>query len=176
MTGDPDLDGPHWRFALAFYSRPGVQEACLRLQDEAGLDVVFLIAALHIAMATGQPPSHAELAAAFAGIAGWREASVLPLRAGRRALKELRSDVPDPRREAFRNRVKVLELEAEQIELAALAARLGRDGTPTSGSPGRQPLSELIGEVFAAQSLEAPRAELAGAVGVIADAAASIRP
>lgn len=175
MTGDLDLDGPHWRFALAFYGRPGVQEACLRLQDEAGLDVVFLIATLHVAMATGQPPSHAELAAAFAGIAGWRDAAVLPLRTARRALKALRSDVPDAQRDVFRARVKALELEAEQIELAALAARLAGKRRAAPKPVGRDQLHQLVSVVFAAQGLEPPGTGLADAVETIIDATLTVR-
>ncbi|MCE8017423.1 TIGR02444 family protein [Halomonas sp. MCCC 1A17488] len=34
---------PLWDFALAFYARPGVEAACLRLQDEAGVDVCELL-------------------------------------------------------------------------------------------------------------------------------------
>ncbi|MDN7132193.1 TIGR02444 family protein [Halomonas sp. MC140] len=30
---------PLWDFALAFYAKPGVEAACLTLQDEAGIDV-----------------------------------------------------------------------------------------------------------------------------------------
>ncbi|WP_235040771.1 TIGR02444 family protein [Vreelandella profundi] len=34
---------PLWDFALAFYAKPGVEAACLTLQDEAGLDVCEML-------------------------------------------------------------------------------------------------------------------------------------
>jgi len=34
---------PFWDFSLAVYRRPGVAAACLRLQDEAGVDVNLLL-------------------------------------------------------------------------------------------------------------------------------------
>ncbi|XKH60106.1 TIGR02444 family protein [Halomonas sediminis] len=34
---------PLWDFALKWYSRPGVEAACLRLQEEAGVDVCELL-------------------------------------------------------------------------------------------------------------------------------------
>lgn len=34
---------PLWDFALAFYAKPGIEEACLTLQEEAGLDVCELL-------------------------------------------------------------------------------------------------------------------------------------
>ncbi|KFC50074.1 hypothetical protein DK37_21675, partial [Halomonas sp. SUBG004] len=34
---------PLWDFALALYARPGVEQACLTLQDEAGVDVCELL-------------------------------------------------------------------------------------------------------------------------------------
>ena len=39
----PDLEAECWAFALAIYARPGVAEACLTLQNEAGLDVMLLL-------------------------------------------------------------------------------------------------------------------------------------
>ncbi|GGC92058.1 TIGR02444 family protein [Vreelandella lutescens] len=34
---------PLWDFALALYAKPGVEQACLTLQDEAGIDVCELL-------------------------------------------------------------------------------------------------------------------------------------
>ena len=34
---------PLWDFALALYAKPGVEQACLTLQDEAGVDVCELL-------------------------------------------------------------------------------------------------------------------------------------
>ena len=39
----PDLEAECWAFALAIYAEPGVAEACLTLQNEAGVDVMLHI-------------------------------------------------------------------------------------------------------------------------------------
>ena len=39
----PDLEAECWAFALAIYAKPDVAEACLALQDEAGVDVMMLL-------------------------------------------------------------------------------------------------------------------------------------
>ena len=39
----PELEAECWAFALAIYARPGVAEACLALQNEAGVDVMLLL-------------------------------------------------------------------------------------------------------------------------------------
>jgi uncharacterized protein (TIGR02444 family) len=45
-----EMDGPHWRFSLAVYGRAGVPPACLKLQDNLGLDVNMLLLALFFVM------------------------------------------------------------------------------------------------------------------------------
>ncbi len=42
-TGALVLDSALWKYALVFYAREGVSDACLPLQDEAGVDIVELI-------------------------------------------------------------------------------------------------------------------------------------
>jgi uncharacterized protein (TIGR02444 family) len=37
-----ELEADSWAFALAIYAKPGVAEACLTLQNEAGVDVMIL--------------------------------------------------------------------------------------------------------------------------------------
>ena len=34
---------PFWRFSLRFYRQPEVADACIRLQEEAGIDVNLLL-------------------------------------------------------------------------------------------------------------------------------------
>lgn len=170
MTASPDLDGPHWRFAVGLYRRPGVQDACLALQEALGLDVVLLMAALHAATARGAPDRRA-IAAAFASVRTWREGSVLPLREARRRLKGLASAVPADLRDGLRNRIKALELEAEQVELAVLAAdfasrpagALAQDAAALAG---------VVRDVIAAQGLDAASEAADGPVRTIADAIA----
>lgn len=124
------MTNPFWEFSLAFYGRPGVAPACLRLQDEGGADVNIALFLLWRAR-SGVRLCEQDLACADALVAGWRERIVEPLRAMRRRLKT------DPMLDgdgAFRAGVKAVELEAERLEQDALF-RAAPDLGGTPGSP-----------------------------------------
>lgn len=117
-----------WRFARALYAAPGVQDACLTLQDAFGENVPFALFAVWAARRGGM--SNAAATSAAADDAAWSAASVAPLRAIRRALKPRLAAFAAlglPEAEAFRARIKALELEAEWLELALLARRAAQD-------------------------------------------------
>jgi uncharacterized protein (TIGR02444 family) len=124
VSADAELDGPHWRFALEFYAKPGVGEACLRLQDACGVDVNVLLVAIYAAARLGRTIGPAEIASLDAAAAPWRTRAVLPLRRLRRDLKGGVEETEAAEAEALREGVKALELKAEQIEQAILARRL----------------------------------------------------
>ena len=42
-TTDPGRGSPFWQFSLRFYRLPGVAEACIELQEQAGVDVNLLL-------------------------------------------------------------------------------------------------------------------------------------
>jgi hypothetical protein len=63
-----------------------------------------------------------DVAAVEARIAPWREATVIPLRGVRRALRTPPDLVAPSNAEAFRNRVKAIELEAERLQQEAMFA------------------------------------------------------
>jgi uncharacterized protein (TIGR02444 family) len=113
-----ELEGPVWKFALEFYRRPGISDACLTLQDECDVDVVQLIVVLFASRILGRNLSAAELSEMRERSSDWREMTVLPLRRIRRALKPLRPEFPQDEKEHFRARIKTAELLAEQIQLA----------------------------------------------------------
>lgn len=106
-----------WEFALAVYARPGVEGACLRLQ-EAGADVCLVLTALWL--------DHRGCALAARGLERlqaaaehWQDTVVRPLRQLRQAWK-----VPagaDEDLAALREQLKGLELAAEREQLARLA-------------------------------------------------------
>ena len=77
---------PLWRFSLELYRAPGVADACIRLQDEAGVDVNMLFFLLWNASLKRQF-SLADVKAADGVVAAWRETAVIPIRQIRRALK-----------------------------------------------------------------------------------------
>ena len=137
-AGTPASQGsPFWRFSLRFYRQPQVADACIALQEEAGVDVNLLLFLLW--HATKQRAfAAADVAALEARIGGWREATVVPLRAVRRALKSPPALVAPGTAEAFRTRIKAVELEAERLQQEALyeLAQSSRLGQPAA-SPAR---------------------------------------
>lgn len=104
-----------WQWALETYARPGVAEACLRLQDEHGQNTCFLLWAVH---AAARDPDLLARAAAVAR--AWDGAAVIPLREVRRALKAPLEPVDDQARLALRDRVKAVEQAAERLLLETL--------------------------------------------------------
>lgn len=129
-----------WRFSLRFYALPKVSEACLRLQDEAGLNVNLVLwccwRALH-----GDELNPGKVRAAMARIAPWSRTVTVPLRMLRRQMKSgSASGVPAALREALYRRLKAAELEAERAEQALLCCCSPR-GTPVPEFE-RRPLAE----------------------------------
>lgn len=147
-----DLDGPLWRFALKFYGLPGVAEACLTLQDEAGLDVIQLLAATYADLVLRRPLSAEDVAGLGRQTAEWRAATVLPLREIRRVLKPPRDGFPEER-SLLRDKVKAAELLAEQIQLAMTEQWLGRR-EPRPGLPMQEVLGLLLSRDGAQQGSE----------------------
>lgn len=108
-----------WSFSLAVYAAPGVADACLTAQDDAGADVNLLLWAAWLA-AQGHDLTAAELTEAIAATVPWRRDVVQPLRAIRRRLKSGPSPAPSPAAESLRAQVKSAELEAERLQQAVL--------------------------------------------------------
>lgn len=116
----PPQGSPLWRFSLDLYRAPGFADACIRLQDEAGVDVNLLFFLLWNASLKKQFAA-ADVAATDGHVAGWRNTVVIPIREIRRALKDAPL-LPDPGVvEDYRTRIKGLELEAERLEHEALS-------------------------------------------------------
>jgi uncharacterized protein (TIGR02444 family) len=108
-------DSPFWRFSLGFYRQPGVADACIELQDQAGVDVNILLFLLWNAT-LDRTLSQASVAELEAKIGPWRDATVVPIRALRRALRTPPPVVDAGAAEAFRTRIKGVELEAERLQ------------------------------------------------------------
>jgi len=131
----PPEASPFWRFSLRLYRQPGVAEACIALQDRAGVDVNLLLFLLWQATHK-RALSMAEVEAIEQRIAPWREATVIALRAVRRALRSPPALVAPAAAELFRTRIKAVELEAERLQQEAMfelarAAALGREVAST---------------------------------------------
>lgn len=112
-----------WTWAVAAYEAPGVAEACLSLQDHNEQNIPLLLWAAWVAV-TGRRPDEETIEAACDAARAYDTVVVAPLRAVRRTLKAPIPDVDNDHREALRQQVKALELDAERrlmLELEALA-------------------------------------------------------
>jgi uncharacterized protein (TIGR02444 family) len=108
-----------WRFSLRFYRQPKVADACIALQEQAGVDVNLLLFLLWHATYKREL-SAAEVAELEGRIGPWRNATVVPLRAVRRALKSPPGLVAPAAAELFRTKIKAVELEAERLQQEAM--------------------------------------------------------
>src|ERR1700724_1490407 len=106
-TAPASSGSPFWRFSLQFYRLPGVAEACIELQEEAGADVNLLLFLLwHGAL--GRVLSAAEVELLEQKIAAWRNQTVIPLRSIRRALKSPPGLIEAGAAEVLRTRIKAV--------------------------------------------------------------------
>jgi len=120
-TDSLQYDNEFWRFSLAIYGQAEVAEECLALQKALGIDVNLLLfcAWLGTRAVTFNAKDIADAATA---VGAWHDNVVRPLRGVRQWIKTLN-------REEFgslRERVKKIELDAEQIEQAILFAYSAR--------------------------------------------------
>jgi uncharacterized protein (TIGR02444 family) len=120
-AGNLQYDNEFWQFSLAIYGQAEVAEECLALQQALGIDVNLLLFCAWLgtrAVAlTGKDIEEASTA-----VAAWNESVIRPLRGVRHWMKTLKRD----EFESFRERVKGIELGAEQIEQAILFAHSKR--------------------------------------------------
>jgi uncharacterized protein (TIGR02444 family) len=107
-----------WNFSLAVYRARAVQNECLDLQDQFGLDVNLLLLCAYLGAGHGVALTSDDIASARQEVDQWNEDIVKPLRAARRNLKTI--ELPDPHTAQaamqLRAQVKVAELESERIE------------------------------------------------------------
>jgi len=119
-------DNPFWDFSLVVYRKPGVAEACLYLQDDAGVDVNLLLFFCWLAGVRDEALGEAEIRDILRRTTDWRDHVVRPLREVRRWMKGDVEGMPAGPVEALRSQVKRIELESERLQqdmLFALAAQ-----------------------------------------------------
>jgi len=121
MTDTEPKGSPFWRFSLRFYRHQGVADACIALQEQAGVDVNLLLYLLWRAQSR-RAFAVADVASVESRIGPWRDATVIPLRGVRRALKSPPALVDGSTAELFRTRIKAVELEAERLQQEAMFA------------------------------------------------------
>ena len=120
-----------WDGVVAAYERPGIPEACLKLQDEHGQNTSLLLWAAIV-----QPRDEAVLAQAAAAARSWDETALKPLREVRRALKAACPPVADAAREGLREDVKAAELRAERVLVETLETLGGETHSAAGGADG----------------------------------------
>ncbi|MBI1180373.1 MAG: TIGR02444 family protein [Alphaproteobacteria bacterium] len=109
-----------WRFSLDLYGQPGMEAACLDLQERFGADVNLVLYCLWRGRLSGP-----ELVAADTAVRRLRDDITVPLRRMRRALARQGGEA------ALRESIKQAELEAERLEQALL-----QDLSPDRGPAG----------------------------------------
>src|ERR1700733_6296465 len=119
-----DLEADGWAFALHIYGQPGVADACLRLQDEAGVDVMMFLMTVFAAVRHRVLLTPTEIRELDEVCRPWREQIVQPLRALRTRLKSGPLPAPSSATEPFRSTIKAAELAAERLQNQLLAERL----------------------------------------------------
>lgn len=107
-----------WSFALSTYARPGVEAACLRLQEQ-GADVCLLLCGVWLEQ-RGVAAVPARVLALQQLARPWRTQVIEPLRQVRVQWRVMAQQ--DQPLAALRERIKALELEAERELLTRLEA------------------------------------------------------
>ncbi|WP_426041226.1 TIGR02444 family protein [Brevundimonas sp. TWP2-3-4b1] len=147
------MSDPFWDWALKAYAAPGVQEACLQLQDGTGQNVPLLLWAGWTA-ATGRVLDEDAIEGACDCARAWDAAAVTPLRTLRRTLRNTNPDIDNAARESLREAVKVVELAAERHLMAGLEAL-----APSPAGPPR-PAIDALAAVARVWSRVVPRPAL----------------
>jgi uncharacterized protein (TIGR02444 family) len=169
-----ELEGPQWAFAVDLYRRPAVAAACLLLQDAIGADISLLLFVMFAAEIHRTGLERADLENLDNAIAAWRREVIRPLRTIRRRMKTGPEPAPAAATEALLQQIKVAEIRAEQIELAALAQWFDRHLRTGATAPvDRVAVLERLTAFFAAR-LDSPQEghsqEVRAALKTIADA------
>jgi uncharacterized protein (TIGR02444 family) len=123
-----------WDFVVRRYAEPGVEAACLALQDDHGQCVSLLLWRTWT-IASGLAPADDRLASAVETARTWETAILLPLRAVRRRLAHAVPGVEEAPRRRLRQGLLDQELAAERTLVEALAS-LVDPGDPAGASPG----------------------------------------
>ena len=168
QTASSSSGSPFWRFSLQLYRQPGVADDCIALQEGSGVDVNLLLFLLWHA-AQKRRLSAAQVGELERKIGAWRDMTIIPLRNLRRALKSPPGLVPGAAAEAFRTRIKAVELEAERLQQEAMydlvrVSPLG-ESAPSAARAARDNVGayeSICGAAFAGSAIDVLLAALAG--------------
>ncbi|WP_299233928.1 TIGR02444 family protein [uncultured Halomonas sp.] len=139
-------EDPLWPFALTLYAREGVEAACLRLQDDAGVDVCELLWRCWLLQHGAVPQPECE--SALVEVRRWQRDVTQPLRRLRRELKTAAVSLENVAR--LRDTLKQAELQAERETLARLEA-LAMTRPLRSLSPADHPAEKTLQDALQLQ-------------------------
>jgi len=146
---------PFWRFSLHFYKQAGVSDACIKLQDDCGVDVNLLLYLFWLA-SDGRQLTADEVRDLDAKVKSWRELTIIPIRDTRRKLKGAVTLLDPNRQEAFRNKVKAVELDAERLQQEALY-EFTKSGPLGKAAPQREAARANVGAYETAMGKSFPK-------------------
>ena len=106
-----------WDFSIQLYAKPGVEQACLAMQNKFGLDVNNVLFCLWHGQLYGEFPN-STLSQMIVFTNEWRTNVVQPLRSARSWMKgkENLIDASEGSFENLRSSIKKLELQAELLQ------------------------------------------------------------
>ena len=112
---------PFWDYSLKLYASPGVEKACLVLQDEFDLDVNIVLFCLWSGAEGPGQLTTSEITECIARGGRWQREVVQRLRYIRRTLKQDALGATPELIEVFRPRAQRLEIAAEHVQQLLLA-------------------------------------------------------
>jgi len=138
---------PFWRFSLRIYRAPGVQEACLALQEDCGADVNLLLLCGWVGQ-DGRALDKRRLRQAMACVGRWQSDVIAPVRQARRAIKR-NPPTDNEVAQALRKQILALELELEYVEQSMLADLTAQWPAPTRHAPARDAIKVSLARYLA---------------------------
>lgn len=130
---------PFWTFSLGYYRGAGVSEACLKLQDNCGVDVNVMLFLLWQASLKRQLGA-VQVKALAEKVGPWQIDVIGPIRRLRRMLKGNALLLDKGATELFRTKIKAIELEAERLQqeaMCAMAAGMTAEPAPSAEAAAR---------------------------------------
>ena len=121
-----------WEFSLELYGRPGVQSACLSLQEDMGMDVNILLYCCWRG-----PMETEELESLMTKLGPWQRGVVSGLRTVRQLIKPMIKDLSEHSEVVAQLRKKIagLELEAEKLQQSIMMRFAVSQRTKSPPSP-----------------------------------------
>lgn len=144
-----------WNYILELYSKQGVSEFCLLLQDRLSVDVSFLLTIIFYAEQQSLQVEADNLKQLDQSISNWRQETIYPLRAMRFRLKQNLSENPSAIANELYRQIKASEIIAEKGEIEILTKTLDRIGVFKSSTGNlRKTISDVV-DFFVKKSSDA---------------------